>query len=89
MDAAAIARDIYALASSNEPIAPLVSEALKVIDDALDSFGSVPPPILFRRIALTSFICRSSVMQIGETITQLQRRERLYAPFVSLPENDR
>ncbi|ETW77252.1 hypothetical protein HETIRDRAFT_421399 [Heterobasidion irregulare TC 32-1] len=39
MDAAAIARDIYALASSNEPIAPLVSEALKVIDDALDSFG--------------------------------------------------
>lgn len=89
MDAAAIARDVYALASSNEPIAPLVSEALKVIDDALDSFGSVPPPILFWRSALTSFLCRSPVVQIGETVTQLQRRERLYAPLVSPLGNNR
>ncbi|THH12096.1 hypothetical protein EW146_g7825 [Bondarzewia mesenterica] len=36
---AAIAQQIYALAVSDEPIAPLVKEALQVIDDALDTYG--------------------------------------------------
>lgn len=34
-----ISRAVYALADSQEPIAPLVKEALGVIDDALDSYG--------------------------------------------------
>ncbi|KAI0922971.1 hypothetical protein AcW1_002517 [Taiwanofungus camphoratus] len=34
-----ITKDVYELASSSIPLAPLVKEALEVIDDALDSFG--------------------------------------------------
>jgi hypothetical protein len=34
-----IASGAYALAESDEPIAPLVKEALHVIDDALDDYG--------------------------------------------------
>ncbi|KAI0050336.1 adenine nucleotide alpha hydrolases-like protein [Auriscalpium vulgare] len=40
MDHAAIARDVYDLAASDEKIAPLVKEALQVIDDALDTYGT-------------------------------------------------
>lgn len=38
-DRKTIASEAYALAESNEPIAPLVKEALGVIDDALDEYG--------------------------------------------------
>ncbi|KAH9171105.1 hypothetical protein EDB89DRAFT_1974228 [Lactarius sanguifluus] len=38
-DRKTIASEAYALAESNEPIAPLVKEALDVIDDALDEYG--------------------------------------------------
>ncbi|KAH9027430.1 hypothetical protein EDB84DRAFT_1589054 [Lactarius hengduanensis] len=38
-DQKTIASEAYALAESNEPIAPLVKEALDVIDDALDEYG--------------------------------------------------
>ncbi|KAI0305361.1 hypothetical protein B0F90DRAFT_1703849 [Multifurca ochricompacta] len=38
-DWATITNDTYALATSSEPIAPLVKEALAVIDDALDEYG--------------------------------------------------
>jgi FAD synthetase len=34
-----IAREVYELADSREPIAPLVKEALQVIDQALDTYG--------------------------------------------------
>lgn len=39
LDRKTIASEAYALAESNEPIAPLVKEALDVIDDALDEYG--------------------------------------------------
>ena len=38
-DRKAIASEAYALAESNEPIGPLVKEALDVIDAALDEYG--------------------------------------------------
>lgn len=41
IDPKVVAEEVYALASSNEPIAPLVREALTVIDQALDDFGCV------------------------------------------------
>lgn len=41
IDPKVVAEEVYALASSNEPIAPLVHEALTVIDQALDAFGFV------------------------------------------------
>ena len=34
-----ISQAVYDLASSNDPVAPLVRESLDVIEDALDSFG--------------------------------------------------
>jgi FAD synthetase len=34
-----IATEVYNLADSREPIAPLVKEALEVIDQALDIYG--------------------------------------------------
>jgi hypothetical protein len=34
-----ISRDVYDLANSADPIAPLVREALDVIDCSLDSYG--------------------------------------------------
>ncbi|KDQ50972.1 hypothetical protein JAAARDRAFT_62858 [Jaapia argillacea MUCL 33604] len=39
MDTKTIARDVYGLAESSEPIAPLVKEALQVIDESLDTHG--------------------------------------------------
>jgi hypothetical protein len=38
-DSSNLASETYALAASNEPIAALVKEALKVIDDVLDEYG--------------------------------------------------
>jgi len=38
-DRKTIASEAYALAESKEPIAPLVKEALDVIDNALDEYG--------------------------------------------------
>jgi hypothetical protein len=38
-DLSNLANETYALASSSEPIAALVKEALEVIDDALDEYG--------------------------------------------------
>ncbi|KAH6903127.1 hypothetical protein BKA70DRAFT_1566775 [Coprinopsis sp. MPI-PUGE-AT-0042] len=40
MDPIKIAQEVYALARSSEPIAPLVKEALDVIDECLDQYGS-------------------------------------------------
>jgi hypothetical protein len=34
-----LANETYALASSSEPIAAVVKEALEVIDDVLDEYG--------------------------------------------------
>jgi len=39
MDCKRIAREVYDLASSADPLAPLVKEALDVIDSGLDSHG--------------------------------------------------
>ena len=39
LDSRVIAREVYDLADSQEPIAPLVEEALHVIDQALDTYG--------------------------------------------------
>ena len=39
MDCKRIATDVYQLAESIDPIAPLVKEALEVIDQSLDSHG--------------------------------------------------
>ena len=39
VDYHAIADQVYSLAASQDPLAPLLTESLKVIDDALDSFG--------------------------------------------------
>jgi hypothetical protein len=41
MNTVRIAREVYDLANSSEPIAPLVKEALDVIDHGLDSHGYV------------------------------------------------
>lgn len=41
MDFGQIADDVYALAASEDPIAPLVKEALQVIDEGLDTHGCV------------------------------------------------
>jgi hypothetical protein len=38
-DPLTIANETYTLAASSEPIAPLVKEALGVIDDALNEYG--------------------------------------------------
>lgn len=38
-DSSTLASEAYALATSNEPIACLVKEALEVIDAALDEYG--------------------------------------------------
>ena len=39
MDYQKIATDVYNLAEADEPIAPLVREALQVIDQCLDQYG--------------------------------------------------
>lgn len=39
MDYQKIASDVYNLADSDEPIAPLVREALQVIEQCLDQYG--------------------------------------------------
>lgn len=39
MDCRHIEKEVYELAGSQEPIAPLVKEALDVIDHALDAHG--------------------------------------------------
>ena len=36
-----VAEQVYDLASADFPLAPLVREALEVIEDAIDSFGCV------------------------------------------------
>lgn len=41
MDCKSIALEVYNLAASNDPLAPLVKEALNVIDKGLDTHGSV------------------------------------------------
>jgi FAD synthetase len=39
MDYQKIASDVYHLAESNQPVAPLVREALQVIEQCLDQYG--------------------------------------------------
>jgi hypothetical protein len=39
MDYEKIARDVYSLAESDEPIAPVMREALEVIEQCLDQYG--------------------------------------------------
>jgi FAD synthetase len=39
VDLKQIAEQVYSLATSDDPIAPLVKEALDVIDEGLDSHG--------------------------------------------------
>jgi FAD synthetase len=41
VDHRAVAKEVYDFASSQAPLAPLVKEALGVIDDAIDCFGYV------------------------------------------------
>jgi len=47
-DPPTLASEAYALAASSEPIAVLVKEALKVIDEALDEYGcaTISPTIM-------------------------------------------
>lgn len=39
VDSRVVAKQVYNFASSQAPLAPLVKEALGVIDDAIESFG--------------------------------------------------
>jgi FAD synthetase len=39
MDCKQVAETVYDLANSQDPLAPLVKEALDVIDEALDTHG--------------------------------------------------
>jgi FAD synthetase len=39
MDYEKISRDVYSLAESDEPIAPIIREALQVIEQCLDQYG--------------------------------------------------
>ena len=41
MDCRNIALEVYELAASDDPVAPLVKEALDVIDEGLDTHGCV------------------------------------------------
>lgn len=41
VDHRAVAKQVYDFAASQAPLAPLVKEALGVIDDAIESFGCV------------------------------------------------
>lgn len=41
MDFREIALEVYELAASDDPIAPLIKEALDVIDEGLDTHGYV------------------------------------------------
>ena len=43
VDYHAVAKQVYEFAESDSPLAPLVKEALGVIDDAIDSFGYATP----------------------------------------------
>ncbi len=45
-----IADKVYPLAESQDSLAPLVNESLKVIDDALDTFGCAVVYIHYNRI---------------------------------------
>lgn len=47
MDFEAVVSDVYGLASSAEDIAGPVKEAVKVIEDALDSYGYVEPVLAY------------------------------------------
>jgi hypothetical protein len=67
-----IARDVYDLADSTDPIAPLVKEALSAIDEGLDHHGFVRVWLLLCR-ELTWAI----IKQAGARIYQFQWRERL------------
>lgn len=42
VDYRTVSKQVYDYAASQTPLAPLVKEALGVIDDAIDSFGYVP-----------------------------------------------
>ncbi len=44
MDFGKIADDVYSLAASEDPLAPLVKEALDVIEQGLDTHGCVARP---------------------------------------------
>ncbi|KIY62620.1 adenine nucleotide alpha hydrolases-like protein [Cylindrobasidium torrendii FP15055 ss-10] len=47
MDFKQIAKDVYALAASDDPIAPLLNEAITVIEEALDTHGQDRTSISF------------------------------------------
>ena len=53
-DHRAVAKQVYDFAASQAPLAPLVKEALGVIDDAIDSFGYAHAPALIFAPWLTS-----------------------------------
>lgn len=58
LDPFRVAEDVHSLAASDKPIAPLVNEALQVINEALDTHGCVQF-IHFIIGVLKSLTCRS------------------------------
>jgi len=46
MDFKKIAREVYDLANSDDPLAPVVKEALGVIEDGLNTYGWVFQPYI-------------------------------------------
>lgn len=79
LDQRAVAKQVYDFAASQAPLAPLVKEALGVIDDALDSFGCVPTlgsPYLIAHwpvIGRTMFLSASTVARTVSTLLELCR----------------
>jgi hypothetical protein len=61
LDLLTIANETYTLAISNEPIAPLVNEALRVIDGALDEYGcaSIVIRVTLARILIAGLLAQT------------------------------
>ena len=70
VDHRAVAKEVYAFAESQAPLAPLVKEALETIDDAVNDFGYDPT-------RTTASCVTHSYQQGGGRVNQLQRRQGL------------
>lgn len=72
-----VAKQVYDFASSQSPLAPLIREALEVIEDAIDSFGCVR---CYNRITARNSLL---VRQTGSHCHKLQWWQRLYVRLSS------
>ena len=67
-----IAEQVYNLAESNDPIAPLVKEALGVIDQSIDELGCVlQSPVHY------SCVHNVEIFKSGPCVDKFQRRKGL------------